>query len=263
MMGAMSIRLRASSTRDTAHRPLSTGDRTDLSLEARPTPADIEIAMTARRLTTLLLPMLAALPGCAAQVARSSQPIEVGILAINDFHGNLQPPHLAIVAPDGVTPVPAGGAVYLASAIATLRREHPNSITVSAGDMTGASPLPSSVFLDEPTIATMNAIRVDLNAAGNHEFDRGATELLRLQNGGCARNATALPCQLDQFPGARFRYLAGNTITATCESLLPATALRHFGQGKRGVTIGFIGLTTRTTGTLVSPAGIPGIRFVD
>ena len=114
--------------------------------------------MTARRFTTLLLPVLAALPGCAAQVARTgAAPIDVGILAINDFHGNLQPPHLAITAPDGTTPVPAGGAAYLASAIASLRRAHPNAITVSAGDMTGASPLPSSIFLDEPTIATMIA----------------------------------------------------------------------------------------------------------
>ncbi len=218
--------------------------------------------MTARRLTTLLLTMLA---GCAAdRVATRPAPIEVGILAINDFHGNIQPPHLAITAPDGTTAVPAGGAAYLASAIATLRRAHPNSITVSAGDMTGASPLPSSIFLDEPTIAAMNAIGVDLNAVGNHEFDRGTTELLRLQNGGCGRNATPLPCQIDRnFTGARFRYLAGNTITASGESLLPGTAIRRFGRGSRQVTIGFIGLTTRTTATLVSPTGIRGIHFAD
>jgi 5'-nucleotidase len=220
--------------------------------------------MTARRFTTLLLPMLAALPGCAALVARTgAAPIEVGILAINDFHGNLQPPHLAITAPDGKTPVPAGGAAYLASAIASLRRAHPNAITVSAGDMTGASPLPSSIFLDEPTIATMNAIGVDLNAVGNHEFDRGTTELLRLQKGGCARNATPLPCRLEKFGGARFQYLAGNTIMENGASLLPATAIRTFGQGSRRVTIGFIGLTTRTTNTLVSPTAIRGIHFAD
>lgn len=208
-----------------------------------------------------------ALSGCAGlhalpDRAAPDTPIEVEIIAINDFHGNLQPPRLAV--PAGQTAaVPAGGAAYLASAVATLRRAHPQSITVSAGDMTGASPLISSLFLDEPTIATMNLIGIDLNAAGNHEFDRGIEELKRLQQGGCEQHAVAKPCQLERFAGANFRYLAGNTITASGRSLLPGTALRSFGRGARKVTIGFIGLTTRTTGSLVSPAGIPGISFAD
>ncbi|MDP1027969.1 bifunctional metallophosphatase/5'-nucleotidase [Sphingomonas sp. KR1UV-12] len=210
---------------------------------------------------------VALLAGCAARTPRvdgaasGKGPIEVHVLAFNDFHGNLEPPGIDIDA------VPAGGAAWLAATIGGLRKEARHSITVSAGDMTGASPLMSSIFLDEPTVAAMNLIGVDLNAAGNHEFDRGAEELLRLQRGGCAAVAvgtsTAKPCTLEPFAGAGFTYLAGNTITAAGQSLLPATALRRFTEGGRTVTIGFIGLTTRTTQTLVSPAGIPGIRFAD
>ena len=224
-----------------------------------------------RALPALLAAAL--LAGCAGRTpapGAGSAPVEVHILAFNDFHGNLEKPDLSIPVADAAgrtVQVPAGGAAWLASTIAGLRSAAKHSFTVSAGDMTGASPLVSSLFRDEPTIATMNRIGVDLNAAGNHEFDRGAEELLRLQKGGCAKIATgtmtAAPCRLEPFAGAGFTYLAGNTITASGQSLLPAGAMREVVDGARTVKIGFIGLTTRTTQTLVSPAGIPGIRFTD
>jgi 5'-nucleotidase len=214
-----------------------------------------------------------ALAGCAARspapraaAAVAAGPVEVHVIAFNDFHGNLQPPGLSIDVPgaDGRTvAAPAGGAAWLAATIADIRAKAPSSITVSAGDMTGASPIESSLFLDEPTVAAMNLIGVDLNAAGNHEFDRGITELHRLQDGGCAKTGGGIPCRIDRFAGAKFEYLAGNTITADGRSAFPATAIREFRDGARVVRIGFIGLTTRTTTTLVNPAGIPGIRFAD
>lgn len=214
------------------------------------------------------------LAGCAARTpapvataaATPSTPIDVHVIAFNDFHGNLEPPGLSIdvAGADGrAVAAPAGGAAYLAAAIRAIRAGSPHSITVSAGDMTGASPIASSLFLDEPTVAAMNLIGVDLNAAGNHEFDRGITELHRLQDGGCAKTGDGAPCRIDRFAGARYRYLAGNTITADGRSAFPATAIRTFRDGARSVKVGFIGLTTRSTTTLVNPAGIPGITFAD
>lgn len=188
-------------------------------------------------------------------------PIEVQILAINDFHGNLEPPKFAIetAGPDGARQrVPAGGAAQLATAIKTLREGHPNSITVSAGDMIGASPLISSYYLDEPTVAAMNLIGVELNAVGNHEFDRGSNELLRMQNGGCARFTRRKPCALEPFAGARFRYLAANVLKGS-GTLFPATAIKDFGT----VKIGFIGMTLKETGLIVSPGGVEGLSFAD
>jgi 5'-nucleotidase len=222
------------------------------------------------RLAATILAALV-LSGCAARTpapatARATGPVDVHVIAFNDFHGNLEAPNLSIdvAGADGRTvAAPAGGAAWLAAAIRAIRARAPRSITVSAGDMTGASPIASSLFLDEPTVAAMNLIGVDLNAAGNHEFDRGIAELHRLQDGGCARTGGGVPCRLDQFAGARFAYLAGNTITADGRSAFPATAIREFRDGARVVRIGFIGLTTRTTTTLVNPAGIPGIRFAD
>jgi 5'-nucleotidase len=208
-----------------------------------------------------------ALSGCATVPESAPAPTEVRIIAFNDFHGNLEPPRQAIAATveGSAEPVrvPAGGGAYLASAIRRLREGNPNSVVVSAGDMIGASPLVSSMFLDEPTIHAMNLIRVDYNAVGNHEFDRGRRELLRMQNGGCQRYATREPCRLEPFAGARFRFLAANVRTENGETLFPAYAVRRFGRGANAVRIGFIGLTLRETPTLVTPSGIEGLRFED
>ena len=51
--------------------------------------------------------------------------------------------------------------------------------------MVGASPLISGLFHDEPTIEALNKLDLDVTSVGNHEFDEGAKELARLQNGGC------------------------------------------------------------------------------
>src|SRR3954451_17040423 len=139
--------------------------------------------------------------------------VRVSIIAFNDFHGPLEPPHYAIAAtgPDGAPlRVPAGGAAWFASAVARLRAVNPNHVVVAAGGLISASPLVSAAFLDEPTILAMNMIGLDYASVGNHEFDRGRAELLRIQNGGCAQNTIRQPCRLDRFPGAHFRYLAAN-----------------------------------------------------
>ncbi|MEA3016418.1 MAG: 5-nucleotidase [Sphingomonadales bacterium] len=208
-----------------------------------------------------------ALCGCATMPEGAPAPTEVRIIAFNDFHGNLEPPRQAISASveGSAEPirVPAGGGAYLATAIRRLREGHPNNVVVSAGDMIGASPLVSSMFLDEPTVHAMNLIRVDYNAVGNHEFDRGRRELLRMQNGGCERYATREPCRLEPFTGARFRFLAANVRTENGDTLFPAYAMRSFGTGASAVQVGFIGLTLRETPTLVTPSGIEGLRFED
>lgn len=203
-----------------------------------------------------------AAPGTATPIA----PVRVKIIAFNDFHGNLEPPRLAIKAPgaNGTTlQVPAGGAAWFASAVAKLREGSPNTVVVSAGDMTSASPLVSSLFLDEPTIAAMNLVRVDFNAVGNHEFDRGQKELLRLQNGGCEKNAQRDPCALDKFEGAGFRYLAANVVKEDGSTLFPAYGIKTFGSGPRQVRVAFIGMTLKGTPNLVIQSGIAGLRFTD
>ncbi|MDQ3144266.1 MAG: bifunctional metallophosphatase/5'-nucleotidase [Pseudomonadota bacterium] len=189
-------------------------------------------------------------------------PVEVQILGINDFHGNLEPPKNSVDATlaDGrAVKVPAGGVAYLAGAAKALRAGQPYSMTVSAGDMIGASPLVSALYLDEPTIAAMNAVGVDYNAVGNHEFDKGSAELLRMQRGGCEKYTNKAPCAVELFAGASFGFLAANVVRQDGTTLFPGTAMRDFGP----VQVGFIGMTLKETATLVTPAGVAGLTFAD
>jgi 5'-nucleotidase len=133
-------------------------------------------------------------------------------------------------------------------------------VSGAAGDLIGGSPLVSAYFLDEPTIMALNRLGLGLASVGNHEFDRGTVELRRMQAGGCDKNTLREPCQLDRpFEGARFSYLAANVLDSQGNTLFPGTAMREFG----GVRIGFIGMTLKATGVLVSPAGTAGYHFAD
>ncbi|HKT85681.1 MAG TPA: bifunctional metallophosphatase/5'-nucleotidase [Novosphingobium sp.] len=219
-----------------------------------------------KRLLSLLLVSLAA--ACAApQTARhAAAPVEVGIIAINDFHGALEPPKASVAAPDGTggsIPVPAGGAAWLASAVDALKAVHPNNVVVAAGDLTGASQLASSLHLDEPAVGVLNRVGLEFNAVGNHEFDRGWKELQRLQNGGCEKNTRLKPCQLERFAGAHYKYLSASTYKADGSALFAATGLKSFGAGANRVTVGFVGLSLKDVPTLVSPDEVRGLRFGD
>jgi len=226
---------------------------------------------TFRRSAPLVLAsVLAACATPQTQAPSASQaalaPVDVGVIAINDFHGALEPPRAAVVASDGqggTIPVPAGGAAWLASAVDAIKAEHPNHVVVAAGDLTSASQLASSLHLDEPAIGVMNRIGLAFNAVGNHEFDRGWKELQRLQNGGCEKNTRLEPCQLEPFKGAGFKYLSASTFKADGSTLFPATGLKSFGEGKRRVTVGFVGLSLKGVPLLVSPDQLKGLTFGD
>lgn len=116
---------------------------------------------------------------------------DVQLLSFNDLHGNLEPPtgssgRVTELQADGTTKtVDAGGVEYLATHLREARKDNKYSITAAAGDMVGASPLISGLFHDEPTIDALNKLDLDVTSVGNHEFDEGAKELARLQNGGC------------------------------------------------------------------------------
>ncbi len=221
--------------------------------------------MHVRLIASCLLASL--LAACATPQGGSVRgPVTVGIAAINDFHGALEPPKQAVPAPDGkggIVVVPSGGVAWLASVIDSVRAKYANHLTVSAGDLIGGTPVTSALFLDEPAITAMNMIGLDFNAAGNHEFDSGIDELLRKQTGGCAQHTARKPCQIEQFKGARFGFLAGNTLLPDGRTLFPATAMRTFGRGRGQVKVGLIGLTLKATDGLIPTDVAAQVRFTD
>jgi 5'-nucleotidase len=210
------------------------------------------------RLAGALL-LAAALAGCAT---RAPEPVRVKVLAINDFHGHLKAPTGGIRIADPADrsktlTVAAGGAEHLATAVAQLRAQNPNHVFVAAGDLIGATPLLSALFRDEPTIESLGLMGLEASAVGNHEFDHGAAELLRLQAGGCHIDGCKGPAP---FAGARFQYLAASTVdVGTGRTLLPAYHVKRF----QGVPVAFIGLTLKDTPNIVMPSGVAGLRFAD
>ncbi len=192
--------------------------------------------------------------------------VDVQLLAFNDFHGNLKPPSGSSgriqIGPDPVVNVvDAGGAEYLATHLIRLATEAgPTRTTtiVAAGDIVGATPLLSAAFHDEPSIEAMNLLGLAVTSVGNHEFDHGSDELLRLQYGGCHPDDG---CQDGTgFDGAAFPFLAANVIDEATEAhLLPPYTIRRYG----GTRIGFIGLTLEGTPLVTTAAGVAGLRFLD
>jgi 5'-nucleotidase len=228
--------------------------------------------MTRRRdMTRPIFPVLAALLAlwcplwfpASSSAAETAAPVALRILAINDFHGNLRPPNggIRISDPNDKTKkivVPAGGAEQMATLVKQLRTDHNNTIFVAAGDLIGASPLLSAMFHDEPTIESLSMMGLEVASVGNHEFDEGKDELLRMQNGGCHPIDRCLGPH--PFPGAKFHYLAASTIEkSTGKTVFPPYEIRTF----EGIPVAFIGLTLKGTPNIVSPVGVAGLEFKD
>jgi 5'-nucleotidase len=179
-----------------------------------------------------------------------TSPVNLQILAINDFHGN--------IATSSGSFGGTGRADFLAANIAAAEAGADNSIFVSAGDLIGASPLISALFHDEPTIEAMNLLGLDINAVGDHEFDEGPEELLRMAAGGSHPIDGDLDG--DTFAGADFEFLAANVVVdATGDTLFEPYAIRNF----QGVDVAFIGMTLEGTPSIVAPSGVAGLTFSD
>src|ERR1700760_3802126 len=167
-------------------------------------------------------------PPAVAQPA----PMDLRILAINDLHGYLRPPPggIRIADPEDKSKkimVPAGGGETMATLVNQLRAGSKNNILVAAGDLIGASPFLSAMFHDEPTIESVSMMGLALASVGNHEFDEGQDELLRMQNGGCH---PIDKCQGPHpFAGAKFHYLAASTfLKDTGQTLFPPYEIKTF-----------------------------------
>jgi 5'-nucleotidase len=198
----------------------------------------------------------------------------VQLLAINDFHGHLEPNTPGTIRyccefdanptvnRNVVVTRAAGGVEYLSALVKSLRDRNSNTITVGAGDQIGASPLLSGLFHDEPAIEALNAMGLDVSGVGNHEFDEGLAELYRMQFGGCTADTTT--CALwrnnlgSPFGGSLFQYLAANVfMTGSDTPILPAYEIEKVDNAK----IAFIGLTFEATPTVVTPSAVAGLEF--
>ncbi|GAA2214051.1 bifunctional metallophosphatase/5'-nucleotidase [Nonomuraea monospora] len=244
--------------------------------------------MTSRSLLRLALAgavasgavLLATLPADASKAPRT---VPVRLLALNDFHGNLEPPTGSsgrMVDEHGNT-VDAGGAAYVATHMKALADR--NTIAVAQGDLIGATPLISAAYHDEPSVEFMDKLGLKVAAVGNHEFDEGYTELRRIMDGGCHPVDGCSPA--GEWKGAKFDYVGANVLFKNPHEKTDALAalggsdsaqvkqvLSDWGvpalppvsiKWMNGVPIGFIGLVTQTTPSIVTSEGIKDLKFVD
>lgn len=207
-------------------------------------------------LTAFIAPNVEAKPDNAQNRLQDLQ-----VLSITDFHGALETGGTVTV--DGVR-VPAGGAAYLATHLHNLRDGEQRSVTFSVGDNVGATPLVSAAFYDEPTIEALNLLGVDASTIGNHEFDQGYREMLRLINGGCLPDGDGSgnknSCPDGSFAGAEYPYVAANVFYAdTDQTVLPAYTVIN----EKGIKIGVIGAILEQTPDIVTAAGVKGLEFTD
>lgn len=200
--------------------------------------------------------------GCTGVPPTPAAPVEINLVALNDFHGNLEPSKFTYTDRDGKrVSITAGGIANVAGAVNAWRREDPELVLVGAGDLVGGTPALSSMWADEPTLVALSMLGLDFTSVGNHEFDSGRVELLRQQRGGCASPRPDKACKLaPSYAGARFSYLAANVVDkATGKPFLPAYTIKEV----RGVKIAFIGAVLRDVPSVVLASGIEGLAFAD
>lgn len=210
----------------------------------------------------------------APQAPAAPAAVPLRLLAINDFHGQISAGRM-------LDNRPAGGAAVLAGWLHEAERSAPGtSLIVSSGDLVSASPLVSSLLRDEPTIQFMNLLanadctvqdrlapRCNIVATtGNHEFDRGLSELKRLHQGGEAKSGPSLTTP---WLGARFPLVSANIVDAQSgKPILPAYAIKQVPYraadgSMKAIPVAFIGATLRETPAMVVPSGVAGVRFLD
>ncbi|QLG37669.1 5'-nucleotidase C-terminal domain-containing protein [Paenibacillus sp. FSL W7-1088] len=199
----------------------------------------IRVATAALLLTQLL--------GAAGSVSAAGNDVEVHLIGINDFHGQLDTTSI-------VSDKKAGTAPILATYLKEAQAKYEHSLLFHNGDSVGASAPVSSLDRDEPTMEWMNMMGFDVASLGNHEFDQGIAALKAQIFGGLDPKEGKVT-----HAGAKFDYVNANVIeTATGKTLIKPYVIKEVG----GVKIGFIGLVTKSTPAKVSPSGTAGVRFL-
>lgn len=203
--------------------------------------------LSALALSIAITPLGAAVYAEENTVEKQAGPyLNVQLLGVNDFHGQID-------ITRNVAGQPVGRADYLASYLKQREAENENTLLVHSGDMVGASSPTSALMQDEPTVEIMNELGFDVGTLGNHEFDEGVQEMMRLIDGGRHEKT-------GDFEGANFPYVAANVIDKeTKENILPSYVIKNV----KGAKIGFIGVVLSDTPDIVTPSGTAGIEFTD
>lgn len=216
----------------------------------------------------LLLSSALLLSACTTTpTAKTPEPVDVVVMGLNDFHGNLEPTSFNKIDPADATktvPIKAGGIEAIAAELNDARAKNPNVIFVGGGDLIGASPITSGLLRDEPAVYALNEMGMKVSALGNHEFDQGLDELFRMQNGGCESNDKTKACKFDpNYKGATFKWIGANVEYKAPVAGKTMPFAPYSIQEIGGARIAFVGAVTKSTPGIVSPEGVAMLNFTD
>ncbi len=178
----------------------------------------------------VLLPILAWTGQATAVPTRPGATVDIQVLNVSDFHGQLDPLN-------GI-----GGAAALSTYWQQDRANNPNTLLLTGGDAVGASPPLSSFFEDVPTIEWMNYAGFTADTFGNHNFDEGIAHLQ------------------EQIDLAEFAYVSANldNVEDNLTGVSPFI-IKKVG----GVKVAIIGVTNPEAPTLVAPGSLGTIEITD
>lgn len=201
------------------------------------------------------------------QSFNQSEYIDFQMLAINDFHGNLDTKSV-------LRGKEVGGAAFLATHLNERQNEmkaqsekygsESYTLRLHAGDAVGASPSLSSLLQDEPTMKVINEMGFKLGVLGNHEFDEGIPEFKRLISASSVHPAVAKFTKGMNYEyhgiDKDFTYLAANVVDKDSgQPIFDPYMVKQIG----GVKVGFIGIVTTETKTSVIPSSTESFNFLD
>lgn len=214
------------------------------------------------RSSTLLFAVLALGSGCSLTSPPPPPSVEVNLLAVNDFHGHIQPTAFTYRNASGEQrSLNAGGIAAISGLLAQMRATDPELLFVGGGDLIGGSPPLSAMWADEPSLQALDLLDLRLSSVGNHELDQGRDELLRQVRGGCRSPRPDQACRFESVHrGIGFTYIAANLVDRqTGARLFPAYRIERV----RGAKVAFVGAVVEDLGTLISPRSMQGLRTLD
>jgi 5'-nucleotidase / UDP-sugar diphosphatase len=190
--------------------------------------------------------LLCSFSGCAGGSPagiHAPAPVNLTILFFNDIHGHLMPFE---IKDDRGNQVEVGGIARMAYLINEIRaennRKNIRTLVLMAGDMLQGTPM-STVFRGEPDIKCLNAMGVDAAIVGNHEFDFGQDNFLKLQG------------------QAKFPFLSCNIVKKGQGELFVQTYLTIKLNDDLSVTI--IGVTTHELLTTTKADNVAALDVLD
>ncbi|WP_051623632.1 5'-nucleotidase C-terminal domain-containing protein [Clostridium hydrogeniformans] len=153
----------------------------------------------------------------------------IDILSFNDFHGNLNESGKNV------------GAAKLTGEIKKIKKENPNTMVVSAGDLYQGTAM-SNLTKGDPVSEMLKSMNIEASAIGNHEFDWGYNLISKWAKEG------------------NFDFLATNIYDKNTNKPVE-WAKPYKVVEKDGVKIGFIGLSTPETAFKTKPDNVKNFEF--